>query len=477
MIEAALALLRLFLGLGAVALLGYALVGCLAPQPREFSLAERASCGFGAGALLLTLWMLALTWWGLSFGLALILGPLMALAGALLITSRGRGALAADWQALGSRRRGLRGWDWLLAALLAAIFLFAGLRATLYPMWAWDEIATWGCKAKVFYASRGVDFTCLEAHNYYPNLIPLLLSYLYFCLGEVNDHLVKLIFPVWGALLLTLLHSLALRLGLTRRFALGLAAFLALNGTVFIVHLYIAYADLALAYFTLGAAGLIYLWLKDAAPRGSLALAALMLAGMAWSKYEGPPLAATVILAAALTLVWLRPPGWLGRLGKLSLPLAGLAAGYLPWRLFASSQNLEFGSDHIQSFYPDQLLAAVSYLCQTLLQPYYFGLLWPALLLALIFSGRRLWSSPRLFLALFIGGNLLAILLAYSLAPTSTAEFPRYVQATLDRLLLHIAPVALLLVGVAWRDLAEKPCRRSPEDLGAGVIEAGAPKS
>ena len=75
---------------------------------------------------------------------------------------------------------------------------------------------------------------------------------------------------------MALLYSLVRRLGLSRRQALGLTAFLALNGTVFIVHLYIAYADLPLAYFTLGAAGLLYLWLADAAPRGSLALAGLL---------------------------------------------------------------------------------------------------------------------------------------------------------------------------------------------------------
>ena len=226
-------------------------------------------------------------------------------------------------------------------------------------MWAWDAIATWGCKAKVFYATQGMDLTCIDAHNYYPNLIPLLLSYFYFCLGRVNDHLVQGLFPFWGALLLALLYSLARRLGLSRRQGLGLTAFLALNGTVFVVHLYIAYADLPLAYFTLGAAGFIYLWLMDQAPPGSLALAALFLAGLAWCKYEGPPLAATVLLAAGLTLAWLRPPGVWRRLLGLSLPLAGLALGYLPWRLFAMQQNLQIGADHIQGFYPHQLAQAI----------------------------------------------------------------------------------------------------------------------
>ena len=454
MIESAVALLRLLLGLGAVFFIGYALMALAAPDPRGFNPAERTALSFGAGAVTVTLWMLALTWWGVLFSLGLILGPLLVPAALLLLSSRGQAALTADWRALSSGCQvRLRGWDWLLAGLLAALFLFAALRATLYPIWAWDALATWGLKAKVFYISRGVDFTSIDAHNYYPNLVPLLLSYLYFCLGQVNDHLAKLVFPLWGALLLTLLYSWAGRLGLTRRQALGLTAFFALNGTVFIVHLYIAYADLALTYFTLGAAGLIYLWLQDAAPRGSLPIVACFLAGMAWCKYEGPPLAATVILAAALTLIWLHPPRWATRLGQLAVPLTGLAAGYLPWRLFAIRQNLEIGQDHIQSFYPHQLLEAIAYLLQALVHPYYFGFLWPALLLALILSGRRLWRSPRLFLALFIGGNLLAVILAYAVAPTAAQEFPSYVRSTLDRLLLHITPVAALLVGLGIKEL------------------------
>jgi hypothetical protein len=323
-------------------------------------------------------------------------------------------------------------------------------------MWAWDAVATWGCKAKIFYTSRGLDLTCIDAHNYYPNLIPLLLSYLYFCLGRVSDALAKAVFPLWGALLLTLLYSLARRQGLRRGQALGLTAFLALNGTVFIVHLYIAYADLPLAFYTLGGAGLLYLWLADAAPRGSLTLAACCLAGMAWCKYEGPPLAATLLLAAALTLAWLRPEQWFRRLGYLTVPLAGLIVGYLPWRLFAVQQKIEIGSDHIQSFYPHQLVKAVFYLLAGLAEPFYFGLLWPALALAFILAGARLWRSPRLFLALFIGGNLAAILLAYAVAPTAAAEFPAYVRATLDRLLLHLTPVVALFLALGLRDLNQK---------------------
>jgi hypothetical protein len=455
MIDPVFSLLRLLLGLGAVFFLGYAWLILLIPRPRDFYFGEKAAFSFGVGALWLTFWMLGLTWWAVPFSLGLIIAPPLALAVIFLLTPRGRAAVAQDIGTLRfPPRLELKGWDWLFLGLLGAVLIYVLPRATLYPMWAWDAVATWGCKAKIFYTSRGLDLSCIDAHNYYPNLIPLLLSYFYFCLGQVNDALAKAVFPLWGALLLTLLYSLAKRLGLSRRQALGLAAFLALNGTVFIVHLYIAYADLPLALYTLGGAGLLYLWLTDAGPRGSLTLAACCLAGMAWCKYEGPPLAASLILAAVLTLLWLRPERWLRRLTYLSIPLAGLIVGYLPWRLFAVQRRIEIGSDHIQSFYPHQMTNAVFHLFRGLIEPFYFGFLWPALALALIIAGKRLWRSPRLFLVLFLGGNLLAIILAYAVAPTSAAEFPAYVRATLDRLLLHITPVAALLLALGLKDLS-----------------------
>jgi hypothetical protein len=458
MIETGITLLRLLLGLGAIFFLGYAMLTLLVPRPRDFSCFERAAFSFGVGALALTFWMLALTWWGSPFSLGRILGPILALVAALLLAPRGRRAIREDRRVLRLRPpMALSGWEWLFLGLLTMVFIYALPRAALYPMWAWDAVATWGCKARIFYDTKGLDLICIDAHNYYPNLIPLLLSYLYFAIGQVDDSLVNAIFPLWGALLLGLLYSLSTRLGLSRRFALGLTAFLALNGTVFIVHLYIAYADLPLACFTLGGAALLYLWLAGAAPRGSLTLAACFLAGMAWCKYEGPPLAATLILAAALTLAWLRPAGWVRQLGQLTVPLAGLVVGYLPWRLFIQQQQLEIGADHIQGFYPHQMVQGIYHLLAGLVSPFYFGFLWPALALALICAGKRLWRSPMIFLALFVGGNLLAIILAYAVAPTSAAEFPSYVRATLDRLLLHLTPVAALLLALGLKDLDPAP--------------------
>lgn len=461
MIEGVGLLLRLTLGMAVLLLSGYTLAGSLAPGLRPL---ERAGLAFGLGTLFITLGMLALAALRLPFRLSLVLPlPLALIAGSFLgqrffsgtCMMPGFPACAIPWPRL--RPLPFQGWDWVFLGVMAGILLFAFLRAGLYPIWAWDAVSTWGFKAKVFYLRGTVDLKGFEAHNYYPNLVPLLLTYLYLCLGQVNDHLVKLVFPLAGLSLLVLLYGLLTRLGLSRRQALGVTAFFCASGMTLVEHLHIAYADLILTYYTLGAAGLLYLWLKGRAPAGTLLGAAFFLAGMAWTKFEGTPLAGTVLLAGALTLVWLRPENLGRRLLSLAGLLCGLLLGYLPWRLFAIAQGIETGTDHILGFYPPQLFKAVPALLEALVTPKHFGFLWPAAAGALILCRNRLFHTPLLYLPLFLGGNFLAILLAYALAPTAPWEFPLYVRATLDRLLLHLLPLAAILVGEGVKEVAEGP--------------------
>lgn len=447
--------LRLLTALGLLHLMGGAVLRLLPSRTGGFTWLEAWALSFGLGTLLTSWWMLALSAWGVPFRIFTVHLPLSGLAGGVLFLTRIR------------RREGrppspspplpFTPWEQVFLAALGVLFLYATLRAVLYPMWAWDSIATWGFKAKIFYLRQAVDHTGFYAHNYYPNLVPLSLTYLYLSLGGLYDHLAQGLFPYWGAVTLALLFALLRRRGLTRGQALGVTLFFATSGVTFLTHLYIAYADLPLTFYAVGAAGLLYLTLQDAAPPGSLPLLALMCAGLAWTKFEGAPLAATFILAAALTLLWLRPLTLGRRLVALAWPVGGILLGTLPWRWFMARQHIEVGADHILSFFPHQFFQAIPFLLKILALPFAFGVLWWATLAAGLLLGRRLWRSPLLFPALTLAGNLLAILLGYALAPTSAEEFPLYVRATLDRLLLHIAPLAALLVGEGVKEMGERP--------------------
>jgi hypothetical protein len=457
MIEEAWQLLRLAAGLASIEVTGYALLVFMLPRRARFTSLERLGLAFGLGSLSLTLWMLILTFFQVAYAWEILVAPWLVLAVPAGWLAWKRGWSRQDGEALLAGGRLLatlgRGSDFsllerLFLFVLAAAFAFGFLRAVSYPLWAWDALATWGLKAKAFYLAGGLDLSRFAARNYYPNLVPLLMAYLYYWLGSVADGLVKAVFPLWGGGIVVLFFSFLRRLGVTRTGALGAVAFLVLNGATFLSHLFIAYADLALAYYQLAAAGLIYLWLRDEASAGSGALIVCMSGGMAWSKYEGWPLVLITLLAAGLTLAWLRPPRLSRRL--LSLVLLGLGGWCfsLPWRLFVGLQGMEVGADHLGGFYPQQFFLGAGMIVKALFWIPYFGLLWPAIFLSFILAGKSLWRTPVLFLGLLVAGNLASLTLAYGLAPLSPAEFASHIWVTVDRLLLHLAPAGALIFAV-----------------------------
>ncbi len=457
MIESAWMLLRLAAGLGSIEVAGYALLILVLRRGARFNPLERLSFAFGLGSLSLTIWMLLLSFLQMPYSLGTVAIPWLAMAALEVWPAWKRGWIQEDCRAVLASGQSLLTWgsrsnfsrlEKVMLLLLLLAFGFSFLRATIYPIWAWDALSTWGLKAKAFYLAQGLDLSRINTHNYYPNLTPLLMTYIYLWLGSVADHLVQALFPLWGAAIVGLFYCFLRRLGLTRVLALGASAFLMLNGATFLTHFFIAYADFPLTYYQLGAAGLLYLWLRGEAPAGSGPLIICMCGGMAWSKYEGWPLVLITFLAAALTLLWFRPPQLFKRL--LSLMLMGLG-GWLftiPWRLFVGLQGMEVGGDHIGGFYIHQFLHGSWLVLKALIWIPYFGLLWPAIFLSFFLAGRSLIRTPLLYLGLFVGGNLAALALAYGMVPASPAEFPFYVRATVDRLLLHVAPASALILSV-----------------------------
>jgi hypothetical protein len=457
MIESFLMAVRLAAALGSIEVAGYALLILVLRPASGFTPLERLSLAFGLGSLGLTIWMLLLSFLQVPYSLGTIAVPWLALAALGVWPAWKRGWLREDCRAVLAGVSSLLTWgsrsnlsrlEKILLLLLVVAFGFSFLRATIYPIWAWDALSTWGLKAKAFYLARGLDLSRIDIHNYYPNLVPLLMAYIYLWLGRVADHLVQALFPLWGAAILVLFYCFLRRLGLSRVSALGAGAFLMLNGATFLTHCFIAYADFPLTFYQLGAAGLLYLRLRGEAPAGSGPLIVLMSGGMAWSKYEGWPLVLITFLAAALTLLWFRPPRLFKRL--LGLLLLGLG-GWLftiPWRLFVGLQGMEVGGDHIGGFHLHQFLQGIWLVLKALIWVPYFGLLWPAVFLSFILAGKELLRTPLLFLGLFVAGNLAALTLAYGLVPASPAEFPLYVRATVDRLLLHVAPASALILAV-----------------------------
>lgn len=91
----------------------------------------------------------------------------------------------------------------IVIILLIAVSFFTVLFFTfLFPIRFWDAISCWSLKAKAFFIDKNI-FTFYTqhdyvfAHNSYPIYLPLVQTWLYIWLGEINDTLVKIIFPIF----------------------------------------------------------------------------------------------------------------------------------------------------------------------------------------------------------------------------------------------------------------------------------------
>ncbi len=449
------------IGLSSLEIAGYTLLVWLLSPRSLFNSLERLSLAFGLGCLGLTWWMLLLSLIQVPFSVGKIAGPWLVLAVPAVYCAWRRGWVQDDCRrlyALGKniltlgRRANFSRFEQVGLLLLIGVLAFGFLRATLYPLWEWDALSTWGLKAKAFYLGQKIELTRFEAHNYYPNLVPLLIAYLYYWFGGVSDYMVRAVFPCWGSAIFLLFYSLLRRLEVRRSMALGATAFLALNGATLVTHLFLAYADLALTYYHLAVAGLLYLWLQDQLPAGGLGLIICMSGGLSWCKYEGWPLMLIILLAAGLTLLWLRPPQWPRKMFSLALMGLGGWLFTLPWNWFIVRHGMTAGVDHLGGFYPQQLFQGTWQLIKALIWIPYFGLLWPTICASFVLSGWGIGRTPTLFLALLSAGNLAAIALGYALAPTSPTEFPLYVRATIDRLLLHFTPACGLIFAAALKN-------------------------
>lgn len=344
-------------------------------------------------------------------------------------------------------------WALGLAALVVAVL--AKVEVLGLPIYGWDGWAIWATKARIlatvgtgpggFFSDPIVSYT----HQAYPLGMPALMAAIYDLSGDLATPLAKA--PGW-VLYLAVAGWLygALRQHLPAWAAgalvLGYACLPPVLG-----HLGSGCVDLHLGVFVLAATLYLQAYLTAATPRaaaGHLAKAALCATAAVLTKNEGLPLVVVLWLATALAGgVWHRRSHWL----PLVLAAALLLLLSLPQLLWQHAQP------HTDENYLAQLQGgAVSQALARLpavLHAVAAGVLrYPAwqlvgglLLLAALLGGRAPWRQHAVRQSwLILAGAAAVYLLAYLVSPWEPAEL---VSTTVDRLPLHVAPLALLLAG------------------------------
>lgn len=324
----------------------------------------------------------------------------------------------------------------------------------------WDGLLVWEIKARIAFQNGGAvpityfpDVRLLWSHPAYPLYLPMLELWVYLWLGEMHQFLVKAIFPIFYLAAACVLWSAGLRL--TGRVWLGSAATLLLFSIPRVVGaqggVLQGYADFPLAVIYLAAfAALLH---SVGGERCWVKVAALASALLPWVKQEG----VVLWVCFAITAAWL----WRrDRRTALMLIAPGLVT-LLAWRAFLSFAEVA----HETTFQPlsvatlganlTRLPPLLHRVGEEFIRLRAWSLLWPltAMALGILLCQRQRSAAP---LAFGIIAPLALYLIPYLF--TTMQPWEMHVETSLDRLILQLAPLAILPLVLV---LGEKKRRRN----------------
>ena len=344
--------------------------------------------------------------------------------------------------------------------LTLAIFLCLGIALvfvlTFKHTLGWDGLVIWELKARYAYLNGGAlpsayfsDATRVAfSHPEYPLFLPMLETWLYFWIGDCDQYWVKLIFPTFYMIAVLLLGQAALLLSGKR--VIGL---IAANLFLFVPFLtnfsggvLLGYADTLFAIFYLAAFYFLLVFARENSTRG-LSIFVALAAILPWIKREGMIL--WLILAVCGGFVIWRRRGVLPALASL-LPGIGMITS---WQMYLRAMHAR----PPQEFLPVTLSVFASRfdrfgpILRSLLKETtaisHWNLLWFATLLAFLcimvrHRRREAWmliTCIVLPVALYCGTYVF----------TTWSDYQQHIDSSLSRLLLHVAPLAILAIALA----------------------------
>lgn len=448
--------LRLAAGWALAWLFGIGLIASLA-----LALRHRASvpwhpawalgCGFFVGAFAITVWMRLLSYAGLRFSVAGIAWPLaLATIAMALLWWRKR---APRGERVAQSLASMTTFERVLAIgvllLLAWRFVLLLLDVVWTPLYPWDAWIQWATKARVWYAlGRIVPFgrtdawfaadgaVFFDASPDYPATVPLWQVWSSLALGRWDDALMNL--PWWlAAVAFAVAIYGALRgAKLTPPYAL-VGAWLVSSLPLANVHVALAgYADLPMAMYYALAAIALFRWTQSRS-RTDAALALVFALACLTIKKPGLVWALTLLPAVVVTVV-----------PRRALPILGASAAVVVFALLVLAQThpVVLGYRLHLDFAPawDSLIDSLFLLGN-------WNLLWYAIVATVVVGWRTLREPPLVALSAIVAAGLLflAVVFAFTNARNWVTD-----QTTINRAMLHIAPLAIfwmVLVVDAWR--------------------------
>jgi hypothetical protein len=427
---------------------------------RKLSIPEALAVSYGLGIGLVSLEMLLFYMLGIGYSVRSVLSPwIILIAVNLFRYARERKGCAGEGRpSPGPGKFGVL--DTFLAGGIAFEVAYAFFRALIKPIEAYDAIAIYAIRSKIFYLAGSVpadyfaSLAKLFPHADYPLNIQLIEAFLYTSMGSLNEALVKAIFPLFFAAILCVLYF-AIRRFASRTYAL-IFTFILAGVPHFNNYATNAYLEVPLAFYVLVAGLYLLRWIAEEGHFGYLALSAAFAGLAGWTKNEG--LLYCVIYTAILSAVTVSR--WKRIRAKDIFSLAAYSGIILlivlPWAAVKAKWHIANDEIMLANINPFNLakqvpkLGTIGYeLQKQLFGPKKWNILWPAFIAAVLVYFRKAVRMPARFvlavILMALGGYVLFYMISY-------VDVAFFASKTWARFMLDFLPLAVYLLALLLKD-------------------------
>ena len=318
----------------------------------------------------------------------------------------------------------------ILGILLTIAFVL--FESLLRPLSAFDAWANWFLSGKAYYLSGHIDPQYVKyANNSNAPILNLLIAFIYQTIGQANEQIAMLFFTFFYVSQIIIFYFTAKKYMSTKKallftFLLATTEDLIRHGGRYDV----GYGDLPLGYFIFCAVAYLLEMAKTKSIK-KLILFSLFITSAALIKSEGIPI---YIITQSVGFFLMR------KNKKSFFVFGGSALVLLSWYIFTSIYHLPenpFIQSGIKLY---RIPSVLYYMIKEFFNIGRWNLLWIGFLASLPFIKNNYISK---ILSIILLLQLFAYFLVYLMTPVPVAQ---HIPNSFDRLLLQVAPLAMLLI-------------------------------
>lgn len=323
--------------------------------------------------------------------------------------------------------------DYFLISLIIISLILIMFKTLFLPMHFSDDRTQWGLKAKILYHDKTIysedffDPLRIKLHISYPFLVPLLESSFYSFMGEMNDRLAKMPFPLFFISLILFFYASQRRYS-SHRHALLFTSLLTIL-PAFVEDIRgspsTGYADIPLAFYYTISTISIFHWMKSK-KWGDLILATLFIGFALFTKREGMVLWGSMIFLITIYLLFVEKIDRINKLKSLTIFIVLPLIILIPCIHFNSTIDLPpWEKDWSLSYLNPDYISSHFYRIPSILTTMknnffgtrYWNILWIIFFIIISFYPKKSFAFPQAFLLLTVCINILSLFIAIVLYP------------------------------------------------------------